>query len=462
MNYSKQILVYFAFLSLFFNKIGAQNNIQQRIDSLMNNAHDLGIFNGNVLVVSNNKTVYKASFGWADAAKTLKLSADFRFNIGSIAKEFNGVAIMQLRHQGQLKLDDKVSKYITDLPAWSNKISIKNLLQYSSGLPDVNWKTIKNDDDILNDLKKLDTLLFEPNTNYYYNNNNVFLQRRIVEKITGIGFNQYVQKYLLAPCKMTQSAVDPSVKSPFLAKGFSDDLKEDVWDIPMSGWTFVTTENFYKWLMCLNSCKLISKTSLFDLYQSYDKGKQSSLGNSDFNGEELKEHWHHGSSRNFEALIDDNIAENWTIILMTNNYNERVFAIKDGIKAILKGEKPQKLSKSLSHYFDAKTDLTIDEIIDLYLKLKRTNAQQFDFSDENDLNTIGYKLMNKKRLDDAIKIFELNTQMFPLSSNVYDSLGEAYYAKGDFPLSLINYKKSLALDPKNDGAKAIIEKLEKK
>jgi CubicO group peptidase (beta-lactamase class C family) len=458
----KKILVFIVLVGLIFNKINAQNNKSQQIDSLMHNAFDLGIFNGNILVIANNKTVYKASFGSANAAKNVQLTSDFRFNIGSIAKEFNGVAIMMLKEQDKLNLDDKVSKYIDKLPAWSNKISIKNLLQYSSGLPDINWKTIKNDADIFNDLKKIDTLLFEPNTNYYYNNNNVFLQRRIVEKITGISFNQYVQKYILKPCKMKQSIVDPSVNSPFLAKSFTDELKEDAWDIPMSGWTFVTTQDIYLWLKCLHNYKLINKNSLYELFQSFEKGKQSSLGNSDFEGTILKEHWHHGSSLNFEALIDDNIAENWTIILMTNNYNERVFAIKDAIKAILKNEKPQKLSKSLSHYFDARIDnLKIEEVILLYHKLKITNSYQFDFTDENDLNTMGYKLMNKKKLDDAIKIFELNTQMFPSSANAYDSLGEAYYAKGDFPLALFNYKKSLTLDPKNDGARAIIEKLNK-
>jgi CubicO group peptidase (beta-lactamase class C family) len=153
--------------------------------------------------------VYQSPIGKADASGKDMLTADYRFHIGSIAKEFNGVGIMLLKEERNLSLDDKVSKYLPELPAWANKISILNLLQYTSGLPNIKWETVKSDADIMNDLKKLDTLLFEPGTNYYYNNNNVFLQRRIIERITGMPFNAFVKQQLLIPANMNYSVVDP-------------------------------------------------------------------------------------------------------------------------------------------------------------------------------------------------------------------------------------------------------------
>ena len=66
-----------------------------------------------------------------------------------------------------------------------------------------------------------------------------------------------------------------------------------------------------------------------------------------------------------------------------------------------------------------------------------------------------------KNLEDAIKIFELNVHLFPESSNPFDSLGEAYLAKGDKKNALINYKKSYLLDANNTNAKDIAERLEK-
>ena len=80
-------------------------------------------------------------------------------------------------------------------------------------------------------------------------------------------------------------------------------------------------------------------------------------------------------------------------------------------------------------------------------------AAQFDFA-EAELNRLGYQLLQMKRIPDAIEIFKLNVEMFPQASNVYDSLAEAYMAKGEKELSIANYKKSLELDPKNTNATA--------
>ena len=78
---------------------------------------------------------------------------------------------------------------------------------------------------------------------------------------------------------------------------------------------------------------------------------------------------------------------------------------------------------------------------------------------EIDLNTAGYSLLNQNRIKDAIDIFKKNVELYPESSNVYDSLGEAYMKNGDKELSIENYKMSLKLDPGNEYAKEMIMKL---
>lgn len=188
----------FIFLSAIListiNSLNAQGKKASEIDLLIRGANRLGLFNGNVLVADNGHIIYKTAIGFTDATRKTELTENYRFHIGSIAKEFNAVGIMILREQGKLSLDDKVSKYLPDLPSWAGKISIKNLLQYTSGLPEVKWASVKNDANNMADLKKLDNLNFEPGTSYNYNNNNVFLQRRIIEKISGLTFNEFVLK----------------------------------------------------------------------------------------------------------------------------------------------------------------------------------------------------------------------------------------------------------------------------
>jgi tetratricopeptide (TPR) repeat protein len=78
---------------------------------------------------------------------------------------------------------------------------------------------------------------------------------------------------------------------------------------------------------------------------------------------------------------------------------------------------------------------------------------------ENTMNSFGYRLMGMKRLDHAIEIFKLNTEAYPQSSNVWDSLGEAYMNKGNKELAIKNYEKSVELDPSNTNAVQIIKRL---
>ena len=80
--------------------------------------------------------------------------------------------------------------------------------------------------------------------------------------------------------------------------------------------------------------------------------------------------------------------------------------------------------------------------------------------DEPDLNTLGYLLLARGRLDDAIAVFELNTQAFPASANVWDSLGEAHAVAGRREVALKHYRKALAIDPRSASARAAIARLE--
>jgi tetratricopeptide (TPR) repeat protein len=78
---------------------------------------------------------------------------------------------------------------------------------------------------------------------------------------------------------------------------------------------------------------------------------------------------------------------------------------------------------------------------------------------EGVMNSFGYRLMGMKRLDQAIEIFKLNTEAYPRSSNVWDSLGEAYMNKGEKELAIKNYEKSLELDPSNSNAVVMLKRL---
>ena len=439
----------------------AQDSKLIKIDSFLKRANRIGLFNGNVLVADGNRVIYKTAIGFTDASKKVMLTDQYRFHIGSIAKEFNAVGIMMLQEQGKLNLDDKISKYLPELPAWANKISIKNLLQYTSGLPDVKWRSVKSDADNLADLKKLEKLDFEPGTSYAYNNNNVFLQRRIIEKISGMLFNEFVKQKMLIPCDMTTAIVDPTDNDQLIAKAYSDDGIEDALSYPISGWTCVTLVDFYKWARCIAQFRLISPASTRQILIPVGTGKQSGLGGGNMEGDRLVSHVHDGTSLHYQALQITNAAAGRVIILMTNNKQDNLYDLSKAINAILDGKSYPQPARSVLKTYQKQLD-TMDgvKILAFYEKLKTGNPQEYGFDNESTLNEIGYFLLGKNKVPDAILVFEYNTKLFPGSGNVYDSLGEAYYKLGNKRKALINYKRSFQIDPSNTTAKNIITELE--
>lgn len=441
----------------------AQKNEQVKIDSLLQKAFRSGLFNGNVLVVNGNKEVYKGAIGYADATKTTKLTTEHRFHIGSIAKEFNAVGMMLLTEQGKVKLSDKVSSFLPQLPAWAASIQVRDLLGYTSGLPDVQWATVDSDEKNMNNLLQLKQLDFEPGTRYAYNNNNVFLQRRIIESVTGMSFKDFVQQKLLAPAGMNHSVMDPVDSDTLVARAFDNAGKQDPLFVPISGWLAVTLDDFYKWEQQVVQYKIISPASTRFLLLPYSPSRQSGLGfDGRMEGDRIIRMMHDGTARNYQALLVCSPQQGRTVILMCNNKQNNLDAINEAIQQILDGKPYRQPKKPAAALFQPAIDsVKGPQILSLYNKLKAANKEQYAFDSEATLNELGYYLLQKKRAADAVVVFKHNTKLFPTSGNVFDSLGEAYYTKGDKKNALISYRKSLKLDPGNDNAKKIIAELEK-
>ena len=100
----------------------------------------------------------------------------------------------------------------------------------------------------------------------------------------------------------------------------------------------------------------------------------------------------------------------------------------------------------------------IDAAAKQYHDLKAAEPSTYNF-DEGELNSLGYQLIGTKKFKEAISILQLNVEAYPQSSNVYDSLGEAYMDDGVKPLAIANYQKSLELNPKNRGAVVMLQTL---
>jgi tetratricopeptide (TPR) repeat protein len=101
---------------------------------------------------------------------------------------------------------------------------------------------------------------------------------------------------------------------------------------------------------------------------------------------------------------------------------------------------------------------TIDEII-LIVKQGASKGPQYDLR-ENWINNFGYQLLNQGDKEEALKIFKLNTELYPSGSNAFDSYGECLLAIGQKEQAIIAYKKSLELNPKNKNAVKVLSEIE--
>jgi tetratricopeptide (TPR) repeat protein len=102
------------------------------------------------------------------------------------------------------------------------------------------------------------------------------------------------------------------------------------------------------------------------------------------------------------------------------------------------------------------TEKGIEAALRSYSALKQSNDY---YVSESQLNGLGYRLLGMKKVREAIEIFKLNVETYPQSSNVYDSLGEAYMTNGDKELAVRNYQKAVELNPQNTNALEMLKRL---
>ena len=151
--------------------------VNQKLDSLLKRINKRHDFHGSVLVAKNKKIVYQNQVGYADFRKKVPLKEESVFQLASVSKQFTAAAIMQLKEQGKIKLTDTVNFYFPEFPY--KNITIKNLLNHTSGLPkyfwvaEHEWKQTKapTNTDLMNvlPLSKAQRF-FKPGRNFDYSN----------------------------------------------------------------------------------------------------------------------------------------------------------------------------------------------------------------------------------------------------------------------------------------------------
>src|SRR5262245_47863361 len=178
-------------------------------------------------VVSDQELVWATGFGFADVAAKVTMTPQTKFRMASHSKLFTATAVMQLREQGKLRLDDPVSKYlpwfaVQPSDSDDSPITVEELLTHSSGLPreaGAHWTTFEfPTTDQLRELMSSRVAPFAPEVRWKYSNLAYSVAGMIVESVSGQKWADYIQREIFQPLGMTASSVDKNVSG--LAVGY--------------------------------------------------------------------------------------------------------------------------------------------------------------------------------------------------------------------------------------------------
>lgn len=472
----KKIILSVLILFLFINS-NAQDRAQ-KIDELVSKFAEIGVFNGSVLVGENGNIFFEKGYGYADREQKMQNTPETKFRIASLTKQFTAMLIMQLVEQGKIRLDAKLSDYLTYYRKDNgDKITIHNLLTHTSGVPNYT-----NSDFMNNHLSKAITpkdlilnygsgeLDFEPGSKYNYSNTAYVMLGAIIEEVTGKKYETVLQEQILTPLEMTNSGYEHNeIKMTEQAIGYDNNPGEVVvskfidMSIPFSaGAMYSTVEDLYKWDRALYTDKLISAKSKQKIFTPFlnNYGYGWNIVKAKTMDAEKTIHIHSGGINGFSTNIMRVESDNMVIIVLSNYANGQASKISNEISKIMYNIPYKMPAKPITNFLIPSGSKSIKDAVTEAKELAK-NKDEYSVN-EGDINNLGYQLMQNGKLDDAIEIFKFNVEMFPNSANVYDSLGEAYLAKGDKENALINYKKSVELDPKSTSGLEALKKLEGK
>jgi CubicO group peptidase (beta-lactamase class C family) len=437
-----------------------------------------------VAVIKNYKIEWIKAYGYADVSEKRSATTQTLFQAASISKSINSLGILKLVEEGKLGLDDDINNYLKDWKfpydsiSKGKKISIANLLSHKAGLSIGGFGGYEKGKKLPTTIETLDGLkpsnsnavrsIFEPSLKFQYSGGGTTITQLILENTTGEKYEDYMTKNVLTQLGMSNSSFNQppaKEKENILATGYNNNKevegKYHIYPEKAAAGLWTNPTDLAKYII-ETQLSLLGKSNKILSKEMSVKRLENNFGVflNDFNG--VKYFGHSGGNEGFVCHYVGSLEDGNGMVVMTNGRSSMLLGEIINSIASLNNWKnyplePQKESISLT--IRKECEKNIDKGIELYKNLKTNNNDEYNFSNESELNQLGYEFLNDKKIESAIKIFSLNVSEFPNSANVYDSRGEAYFNKKEYLLSKSDYSKVLELESSNQNAKEMLLKI---
>lgn len=216
----KKIVCCLLLISLFCSCTSPTTSLHTSLDSLYSGIFSADQPGGAILISKGDSLLFSKSYGLADLTTKTPITEHTLFNLGSISKTFVAYAVLHLAEQGKVSLEDPILHYF---PTFKNKelvkgITIRHLLTHTFGLPDIRkvaddtvfYLTAKDAENWA-PILQADTLMFEPGSRYEYSNPAFNGLALIVEQVSGVKWQHYVDSLILKPSGMMHSTITDGV-----------------------------------------------------------------------------------------------------------------------------------------------------------------------------------------------------------------------------------------------------------
>jgi len=199
------------------------------VDSLFAAYSGADVPGASVVVIRDGQVIIRRAYGMADLERRVSATPETDYRLASVSKQFTAMAVMMLAQAGKLRYDQAVRDFLPELPAATHAVTVRHLLNHTSGLWDYEdlippaRSAQLNDHDVLTLVASKDSLYFPAGTHYRYSNSGYVLLGIIVARVSGMSYAEFLRTQICAPLGMnaTVAHVEGSDTVPRRAYGYS-------------------------------------------------------------------------------------------------------------------------------------------------------------------------------------------------------------------------------------------------